>query len=138
MYDTCMDVDALERIGIGPFMELINHIGGSNITSEHWTRENYNTIDTIVRTKRLLNIDLFFRTGVWINPKNSSRHVFFVSPNKYVKVYHINVFAPSVLFFVVLACFIFPFVSFRFIFSFCLKENWTLKSSLSYLKEHSK
>lgn len=79
MYDTCMDVNQLDRIGIFPLKKLIKDIGDSKITSKEWESQKYNVYDAIIQTKRSLNFDLFFRIGVWINPKNSSRHAFFVS-----------------------------------------------------------
>ena len=65
------------------FKKLIRNLGDSNITSKEWNKSNYSVFDAIVQGTRL-NFNFFFTTGVTINTKNSSRHVFFVS-KKYVK-----------------------------------------------------
>ena len=81
-YDTCMDHDKFEDNALLSFKNLIRSLGDSNITSKEWNKSSYSVFDAIVKGTRL-NFDFFFTTGVTINTKNSSRHVFFVS-KKYV------------------------------------------------------
>ena len=77
-YDICVNHNNFEETTLSSFKKLIRSLGDSNITSKEWNKGNYNIFDAMVKGMRL-KFNLFFSTGVWINPKNSSKHVFFVS-----------------------------------------------------------
>ncbi|CAB4009091.1 endothelin-converting enzyme 2-like isoform X3 [Paramuricea clavata] len=77
-YDICMNHNNFEETTLSSFKKLIRSLGDSNITSKEWNKDNYNIFDAMVKGMRL-KFNPFFSTGVWINPKNSSKHVFFIT-----------------------------------------------------------
>lgn len=80
VYDMCMDCSKFEATAISSFKKLMRSLGDSNITLKGWNKSGYNIFDTLVKGTQL-KFNIFFTTGVRMNPKNSSKQIFFVSEN---------------------------------------------------------
>ncbi|XP_028391096.1 endothelin-converting enzyme 1-like [Dendronephthya gigantea] len=74
-YDMCLTHGKFDDKALSTFREFIKRLGNSNITSNEWDEKNYDVFDAMVIGTRL-KMHFFFTTEVWINPKNSSEHVF--------------------------------------------------------------
>lgn len=74
----CLTHGKFDDKALWTFRALIERLGNSNITSNEWDEKNYDVFDAMVIGTRL-KMHFFFATKVWINPKNSSEHVFSVS-----------------------------------------------------------
>ena len=76
----CMDSRKFEDTAMSSFKKLMRRLGDSNITLKEWRKSDYNIFDVLVKGTRL-KFNIFFFTGVRMNPKNNSKHIFFVSEN---------------------------------------------------------
>lgn len=77
-----MEYSKFEVTAIESLKKLLKRLGDSKLTSKHWNKNKHNIFETIVTAMRF-DFNLFFTTSVRIHPKNSSKHVFYVSTSQF-------------------------------------------------------
>ena len=74
-YDSCIDVNEIERLKAKPLQKLISNYGSWSITDEDWVERDWHLIKNLARIHRNLAVHVFFKTSVEIDNKNSSQYV---------------------------------------------------------------
>lgn len=73
-YDSCMDVEEIERLKGKPLQDLIRNYGSWSITDKGWVEHEWHLINNLARIHRDLALQLFFQTKVDIDNENSSQY----------------------------------------------------------------
>ena len=73
-YDSCMDVDEIERLKGKPLKKLIKEYGSWNITDENWEEKDWDFVSNLARIHKDLVSPILFSMAVVINNKNSSQN----------------------------------------------------------------
>ena len=73
-YDSCMDVDEIERLKGKPLKKLIKEYGSWNITDENWEEKDWDFVSNLARIHKDLVSPILFSMAVVIDNKNSSQN----------------------------------------------------------------
>lgn len=75
-YESCLDVnDTIEDLGAKPMLDLINKIGGWDITNRNFNISNWSLQNVLQIIQNKYNIGALFSYAVGEDDRNSSRHV---------------------------------------------------------------
>ena len=78
-YDSCTDVQSIERLKGEPLERLIKRLGSCSITDKKWNETGWDLAAKLAEIHKNLERFVFFRMAVEIDHKNSSQHVLEVS-----------------------------------------------------------
>lgn len=78
-YDSCMDVDEIERLKGEPLKKLIKAYGSWSITDKNWEEKDWDFVSTLARIHKDLVSTSLFSMAVVIDNKNSSQNAITVS-----------------------------------------------------------
>lgn len=73
-YDSCMDVDEIERLKGEPLKKLIKEYGSWSITDEDWVEKDWDFVTNLARIHKDLVSPILFTMEVVIDNKNSSQN----------------------------------------------------------------
>lgn len=78
-YDSCMDVEEIERLKGKPLERLIAEYGSWSITDKSWLEQDWELIPNLANVHKHLALPVLFSTTVVIDHKNSSQNVITLS-----------------------------------------------------------
>ncbi|XP_020617115.1 endothelin-converting enzyme homolog [Orbicella faveolata] len=73
-YDSCMDVDEIERLKGEPLKKLIKEYGSWSITDKNWEEKDWDFVSKLARIHKDLVSPILFSMAVVIDNKNSSQN----------------------------------------------------------------
>ena len=73
-YDACMDDTTIDKIGAKPLLDIINDLGGWNITPP-WNKSKFNFERTLKTVHKNYSVSAFFSVNVDTDDKNSSKNI---------------------------------------------------------------
>lgn len=73
-YDSCMDVDEIERLKGEPLEKLIKEYGSWSITDRNWMEKDWDFVTNLARIHKDLVLSILFSMAVVIDNKNSSQN----------------------------------------------------------------
>ena len=73
-YDSCMDVDEMERLKGEPLKKLIKEYGSWSITDKNWEEKDWDFVSNLARIHKDLVSPILFSMAVVIDNKNSSQN----------------------------------------------------------------
>ena len=74
-YDSCMDVDEIERLKGEPLKMLINEYGSWSITDKNWEEKDWDIVRNLARIHKDLALPILFSMRVMTDEKNSTQNV---------------------------------------------------------------
>lgn len=74
-YDSCMDVDEIERLKGEPLKKLIKEYGSWSITDKNWKEKDWDFVTNLARIHKDLVSRILFSMRVLFDEKNSSQNV---------------------------------------------------------------
>ena len=74
-YDSCMDVDEIERLKGEPLKKLINEYGSWSITDKNWEEKDWDIVRNLARIHKDLALPILFSMRVVTDEKNSTQNV---------------------------------------------------------------
>ncbi|XP_076238270.1 M13 family metallopeptidase neprilysin 5 [Calliopsis andreniformis] len=74
LYDSCMDVHAVEKLGLTPLLQLLEELNLPSIPAA-FTKETSSYIEQMAQVKRILGRDIFFGFDVIPDPRNTSNNI---------------------------------------------------------------
>lgn len=72
-YDACMDESTINKVGSQPLLDIINHLGGWNVT-QVWNKTQFDFAKLLQKVHRKYSVSAFFTTEVDADDKNSSKN----------------------------------------------------------------
>ncbi|RVE42834.1 hypothetical protein evm_012509 [Chilo suppressalis] len=79
MYKACMDIDVLDKLGLKPVFEILKELGLPlyptylNVTqNNNYDDYNFDWIETVIKVKTYLGMDVLVGFDIFTDPKNSS------------------------------------------------------------------
>ena len=73
-YDSCMDLDEIERLKGEPLKKLIKEYGSWSITDKNWEEKDWDFVGNLARIHKDLVLPVLFSMTVVIDNKNSSQY----------------------------------------------------------------
>ena len=73
-YDSCMDLDEIERLKGEPLKKLIKEYGSWSITDKNWEEKDWDFVGNLARIHKDLVLPVLFSMVVVIDNKNSSQY----------------------------------------------------------------
>ena len=73
-FQSCMDKDTLEEIGVTPLQEILQRIGGWPVTmGDSWVGTNFHWFEMVYKFREIgFSVDYLVDFSVSVDPKNSS------------------------------------------------------------------
>lgn len=72
-YDACMDETTINKVGSQPLLDIINRLGGWNVT-QVWNKTQFDFAKLLQKVHRKYSVSAFFTTEVDADDKNSSKN----------------------------------------------------------------
>lgn len=72
-YDACMDEATINKVGSQPLLDIINRLGGWNVT-QVWNETQFNFAKLLQKVHKIYSVSAFFATEVDADDKNSSKN----------------------------------------------------------------
>lgn len=72
-YDACMDESTINKVGSQPLLDIINRLGGWNVT-QVWNKTQFDFAKLLQKVHRKYSVSAFFTTEVDADDKNSSKN----------------------------------------------------------------
>ena len=72
-YDACMNLTAVNKKGATPLLDIINKLGGWNVTKD-WNSFNFDFNEKLQAVHRY-SVPVFFSTDVDADDKNSAKNI---------------------------------------------------------------
>ena len=72
-YDACMDESTINKVGSQPLLDIINGLGGWNVT-QVWNKTQFDFAKLLQKVHRIYSVSAFFTTEVDADDKNSSKN----------------------------------------------------------------
>ena len=94
-YDSCMDVEEIERLKGKPLERLIAEYGSWSITDKSWLEQDWELIPNLANVHKYLALPVLFSTTVVIDHKNSSQNVITVIWTVFLRFHFLLLFKLS-------------------------------------------
>ena len=72
-YDACMDESTINKVGSQPLLDIIDRLGGWNVT-QVWDKTQFDFTKLLQKVHRIYSVSAFFTTEVDADDKNSSKN----------------------------------------------------------------
>ena len=72
-YDACMDESTINKVGSKPLLDIINRLGGWNVT-QVWNKTQFDFGKLLQEVHSIYSVSAFFATDVEADDKNSSKN----------------------------------------------------------------
>ena len=72
-YDACMDESTINKVGSQPLLDIINGLGGWNVT-QVWNETQFDFAKLLQKVHKIYSVSAFFTTEVDADDKNSSKN----------------------------------------------------------------
>ena len=72
-YDACMDESTINKVGSKPLLDIINRLGGWNVTQD-WNKTQFDFAKLLQKVHSIYSVSAFFTTDVEADDKNSSKN----------------------------------------------------------------